>query len=237
VPGLSAQEVAELVGVSDVWYSRFESGRAQFSVSTLDRLATVLRLDEGEREVLVRLSRPDVVNFSMRSVCREMCGGDVRWASILVRLQSDLYVASSREEIRDQAVLALEEIARPSGASFWAQSVADGSARFPVALGRDAEYLRSMYQPSGAVTDDELAAIAAGEPYWCENLRESGSAEIRKRVDLGMLAYMALSVHSSPDEPWAAIGYENRTESEFGRREKLQIALVASAVRWALRAS
>jgi len=60
VPGLRREEVAELIGVSDVWYARFEAGRAQMSEKALNRLAEVLGLDEIDRLHLFRLARPEL---------------------------------------------------------------------------------------------------------------------------------------------------------------------------------
>ncbi|WNF27779.1 helix-turn-helix transcriptional regulator [Streptomyces sp. C11-1] len=59
VPGLRREEVAELAGVSTVYYTRLEQGRATNpSDSVLDALARVLRLDATERAHLYALARP-----------------------------------------------------------------------------------------------------------------------------------------------------------------------------------
>jgi transcriptional regulator with XRE-family HTH domain len=60
VPGLRREEVAALIGVSEEWYARFESGRAQLSLKALRRLASVLQLDALASEAFLRLSRPDI---------------------------------------------------------------------------------------------------------------------------------------------------------------------------------
>jgi transcriptional regulator with XRE-family HTH domain len=58
VEGLRREEVAHLSGVSVDYYVRLEQGRAtQPSDQVLDALATVLGLDETEREHLYRLAR------------------------------------------------------------------------------------------------------------------------------------------------------------------------------------
>ncbi|WP_328738791.1 helix-turn-helix transcriptional regulator [Streptomyces erythrochromogenes] len=50
VPGLRREEVADLAGVSDVYYTRLEQGRARNpSDAVLDALARALRLDPTER--------------------------------------------------------------------------------------------------------------------------------------------------------------------------------------------
>jgi transcriptional regulator with XRE-family HTH domain len=62
VPGLKREDVAELVGVSPNWYAAFEAGRTDhnFSRAFVQRVASVLRLDERERITLFRLIFPDV---------------------------------------------------------------------------------------------------------------------------------------------------------------------------------
>ncbi|WP_406177693.1 helix-turn-helix transcriptional regulator [Streptomyces sp. NBC_00996] len=58
VPGLRREEVAELAGVSTVYYTRLEQGRATNpSDSVLEALARVLRLDATERAHLYALAR------------------------------------------------------------------------------------------------------------------------------------------------------------------------------------
>ncbi|MFE0579725.1 helix-turn-helix transcriptional regulator [Streptomyces sp. NPDC058874] len=58
VPGLRREEVAELAGVSAVYYTRLEQGRARHpSDAVLDALARVLHLDATERAHLYDLTR------------------------------------------------------------------------------------------------------------------------------------------------------------------------------------
>src|SRR4051812_35444360 len=57
-PGLRREEVAELAGIGVDWYIRLEQGRAVSpSVTTLEALARVLRLDETEKDHLRALAR------------------------------------------------------------------------------------------------------------------------------------------------------------------------------------
>ena len=59
VPGLRREEVAQLAGVSTDYYIKLEQGRSTgVSDSVLDAIATVLRLDDTEREYLHNLLRP-----------------------------------------------------------------------------------------------------------------------------------------------------------------------------------
>src|ERR1700727_432998 len=56
--GLRREDIAELLGVTPLWYSLFESGtsRRRFSVSFLQRVQSALRLDATEYETLVGLT-------------------------------------------------------------------------------------------------------------------------------------------------------------------------------------
>lgn len=57
-PGLRREEVAQLSGVSVTWYTWFEQGRdIQVSSGFLERVATALRLDPAEREMLFELAQ------------------------------------------------------------------------------------------------------------------------------------------------------------------------------------
>ncbi len=57
VPGLRREEVAELAGVTDVWYRWFESGRdVRVSEQFLERLSRALRLDARDEVTLYRLA-------------------------------------------------------------------------------------------------------------------------------------------------------------------------------------
>lgn len=62
MPGLRSADVAELAGVSSAWYEAFEcSSRARrFSAAFVQRVADVLRLDDRERAIVLRLALPEV---------------------------------------------------------------------------------------------------------------------------------------------------------------------------------
>lgn len=58
-PGLRREEVAELAGVSAVWYTWLEQGRdIQASVEVLTALCSALRLSKSETEYVLRVGRP-----------------------------------------------------------------------------------------------------------------------------------------------------------------------------------
>lgn len=53
-----------MIGVSEAWYSRFESGRATMSLKLLNRLSAALRLEAAERAALLRLALPEYDLFA-----------------------------------------------------------------------------------------------------------------------------------------------------------------------------
>ncbi|MBX9397568.1 helix-turn-helix transcriptional regulator [Streptomyces sp. TRM72054] len=60
VPGLRREELAQLAGVSYAYYARLEQGYGEtMSAEVLDAVARVLRLNEEERDHLIRLAQPE----------------------------------------------------------------------------------------------------------------------------------------------------------------------------------
>lgn len=59
VEGLRREEVAALAAISPDYYARIEQGRRTAPPSTLDAIASALRLDDAGREYLFELSGPD----------------------------------------------------------------------------------------------------------------------------------------------------------------------------------
>ncbi|MDO0938170.1 helix-turn-helix transcriptional regulator [Streptomyces sp. DG2A-72] len=60
VPGLRREELAQLAGVSYAYYARLEQGYGDtMSAEVLDAVARVLRLNEEERDHLIRLAQPE----------------------------------------------------------------------------------------------------------------------------------------------------------------------------------
>ncbi|MGC0342659.1 transcriptional regulator with XRE-family HTH domain [Streptomyces sp. SLBN-8D4] len=58
-PGLRREELAQLAGVSYAYYARLEQGYGEtMSAEVLDAVAQALRLNEEERDHLIRLAQP-----------------------------------------------------------------------------------------------------------------------------------------------------------------------------------
>ncbi|SEH56169.1 helix-turn-helix domain-containing protein [Magnetospirillum fulvum] len=61
-PGLRREDVAAMAGISTVWYSKIERGKADgISREALLSLARALRLDETERQYLMTLARMEMI--------------------------------------------------------------------------------------------------------------------------------------------------------------------------------
>lgn len=70
-PGLRREDVADIAGISTVWYSKIERGKAcGISREVLVSLARALRLDETERHYVMTLAGMDVA--PVRDPCRHV---------------------------------------------------------------------------------------------------------------------------------------------------------------------
>lgn len=98
VPGLRRTEVARLVGVSDDWYVRFESGRAiRVSIEFVTNVADVLQLDRCERAELYTLAIPELY-ATFAPIVAEVC----RQSSLRNTYAGDRR-ASAPDEMKSQA--------------------------------------------------------------------------------------------------------------------------------------
>ncbi len=87
VPGLRREEVATLAGIGVTWYTMLESGTAPgVSMATLDAVATVLRLDSGERAYVRRLAEARPGAPARETVDASTLGalGAIAWAPAYV---------------------------------------------------------------------------------------------------------------------------------------------------------
>lgn len=73
VPGLRREEVAQLAGVSEAWYTTFEvdaAGRC-FSGRFVEQIANALQLDDADYIRLLRLAIPEV-DYVARAIERDL---------------------------------------------------------------------------------------------------------------------------------------------------------------------
>lgn len=70
-PGLRREDVADMAGISTVWYAKIERGRADgISREVLEALATTLRFDATERQYVMTLAGLDT--SPVRDPCRHV---------------------------------------------------------------------------------------------------------------------------------------------------------------------
>lgn len=92
---VTQEELAEHLGITRGWYSRFEAGApAVFSIALLDRLGDMLTLSAPERAELVNLAMPQLAPMIARDStdAYEMVG-------VMRRAVKRLFTATSEDEI------------------------------------------------------------------------------------------------------------------------------------------
>ena len=116
--GLRREDVAELLDVTPLWYALFESGTSgrKFSNDFLQRVGTVLRLDEDDRETMLQFVVAS--GHATRDLETEWYG--TQWSALMVSVADAsrrLVNASSREEAVLLAMSALRTGFAPSRTS------------------------------------------------------------------------------------------------------------------------
>lgn len=215
VPGLRRAEVAELAGISDDWYRRFESGRARLSLPAMSRLADALRLSDAERARLFALARPELART----------GGDdvfgVREMVALRHFTRNVCAAAREMDVLEAATRAVNECLRPTLLAFAVRELdAAGNSRFEAVEGVRAEPFHCLVQSAEATAHDRDAVRANRLITW-PDLSGCPSPDYRARVE----RYQARSYHAIgvgvPGRRWVAIGFADR---EPGVRSELQTA-------------
>lgn len=190
-PGLSRQDVAELLEVSHLWYALFESGTSGRRVSSqfLERVATALRMDAADRATLLRLAA------SSGTAAREGEHGPKRLVAFMADLAEMARELATAESVAQAGEIALQTLgsllasAKPeftlllrSGTELEAVAYAGPERDSPVVgirvpLGEAACYAEVLERGSRAIIvtdvlgDDELSAVFRG--LGCSTLRES----------------------------------------------------------------
>jgi transcriptional regulator with XRE-family HTH domain len=233
--GLNSEEVAELIGVSNVWYSRFESGRAQFSLSALERLAVALRLSRAERCELLRLARPDVVAFDSKDAHDALSGV----GSILTefeRFAKTAKDASSMLEIADGVSRAIHGLFGPSSLGYFQLNDMDSETMpFHGICGPSScDPLLGYAQPASAtahVRNELLSGLYFEEP----DLSVSPSEALRNRIEqTGMQSYHAITFGRQEDDWRFGLGCALKEKSIATDLERSIIATIASIAELAL---
>ncbi len=100
VPGLRREELARLAGVSVDYYTRLEQGRSpSASAAVLDALATVLQLNDAERQHLHRLAKPPTAQRRKRSRPQSVDPATFRLLELLDQTCSPAFVLGRRLDV------------------------------------------------------------------------------------------------------------------------------------------
>jgi transcriptional regulator with XRE-family HTH domain len=187
--GLRREEVAELAGISENWYARFETGRAQLSFAAIERVANVLRLGRGERERLLELARPDYASFSARGIdtASATLGSHIHGLHRLVRACSS---ASSFGELATVAAETMHGICGPETLAYVRRYLPASEILEVVgSAGPGAEQLFGHRQATSDVAY-AMRHFVDGQPYGEADLDRSPCADLRRRVErIGVRAY------------------------------------------------
>jgi transcriptional regulator with XRE-family HTH domain len=171
--GLSAEDVAELIGVSTRWYLHFEAGNGdrRFSLQFLDRVAAVLQLDEEARITLYRLALHEV-DAAAAYLERSVIDGAFRALSGIRRLSVRLFSAASFEEAVIPAIETVQNLVQPDCVTVANLICADGSP-IPLAVGPRAAFVGPTLAASVVNMNKDVRSRSI---VLCESAPEASSA-------------------------------------------------------------
>ncbi|WP_317994536.1 helix-turn-helix transcriptional regulator [Vulcanimicrobium alpinum] len=187
VPGLRREEVAELIGVSEVWYARCEAGKARFSVRALHRLADALSLATAQRRELFALARPEIgIPVDKAAPCGDLAS----WR----RLVRELTAASSAHDVIAAIVRNLHDgHDRERGVFGLVTESAPRRVAYVAASGLIAGIEGDVEREHHAGWDLALAARLSG----CVDLALIATDEMRERcARTGQRSYLTATVES-----------------------------------------
>lgn len=188
-PGLRQEDVAELAGISAGWYARFEAGRARLSYKAIDRIATVLGLEEPQRAKLRYLARPDLAFVTKQRLSGDLngVGSEIARFGSMARALAN---ASDRREIAMVAARAVHDlIGRESLVYLRDYDERQGRLTIVSAYGKGADALQSHAQPTDAVAY-AMRNFHAGRGFGEADLRATPDPDLRRRVKtIGIAAY------------------------------------------------
>jgi transcriptional regulator with XRE-family HTH domain len=227
--GLRREEVADLAGMSETWYARFESGRAQLSRKALLRVASALLLDSRETSELVRLASttPDLESDGP-------FGGGAAELRVVRRLFKELQSVGSLAEARAAVVGALMDIAHAPCVAFWIEEARPLCGfHFVECAGPYEQHFRGRFEEPSVMAHFARDLLLAGPV--AENLAESPSAEHRASAALtGSGSYRAVPVQPSDCERSMRIGWASREVGPFPALPSVAQDLIGDYARWAL---
>jgi transcriptional regulator with XRE-family HTH domain len=237
VAGLRREEIAELMDVSEVWYTRCETGKARFSLSALDRLAKALHLAPDEKRRLFELARPEL-SIATADRIDDAYSGAGRNLSELARFARRLGACSTTVEIGESATRALHQLVPGPTLAYW-ESIdrATGDLTFDAVHGHNADVLYRYRQPGDSI-EHILPDLADGRFVSEPDLTHSPSQELRDRVRMvGTRSYAGVPIMRADGSCGIVLGFAKLTAHEASPLERETVGLIASIAELALGAA
>jgi len=230
VLGLRRDEVAQLAGMSDVWYTRFETGRAQLSTKAVLRVAGALQLGASETAHLLRLAGSDA---GPAPLLDELGGGTGEMRAVR-RAFSVIHDVTSIDDLRLTIVRAVIEVAHTPALVFWLdEREPECGFWFEAAEGRGAADFLGHYEGPAVMKHIPRRRLLDGPIS--ENLAESPSAEHRvNALRLGAGSYRTVPVQSDGTDRSIRIGWASRDVGEFPGLQREALGIIGDLTRWAL---
>lgn len=217
-PGLRREEVAELAGISTLWYTRFERGERRVSTRVIERLCAALRLDKDESDRLVRLSLPelDSSNLVLRST------GGLSGVSLSRELKK-IDAASTIDELCESA---LRLIAASIRADLFFADRAESDGSRAVAM---SGYGASAFEGRIVSWQDDviLWQQATQRIFVCPDVSALNDGSDCAEVDAGYRSFIGAKMYDVAGNLCGAIGGVRRDTGNFTREEIATIDAIA----------
>jgi transcriptional regulator with XRE-family HTH domain len=229
VPGLRREEVAELAGVSALWYALLETPRdIRVSPQMLDRLATSLRLSDEEKLYLFSLAIHELPIIPRATP--DSIGAIGREYFELQRFIRRSRSASNLHELADLTTDSLFNLAQGVQDAYFVK--ANLSAKqFTFVSQRTAPRFDPVIAESVdfASVHDAQAVLIRGELFAEPNVATTPHAIFRERAaSLGSGRFISAGIKSLTFD--GAVGYFDLGDGQYAEREKARLSLVAEIV-------
>jgi transcriptional regulator with XRE-family HTH domain len=233
VPGLRRSEVAELVGVSEAWYVRFENGKARLSLGAVSRIADILRLDAADRSRLFRLARPELDTVASATFEDELTGL-ASFRSKVRAFGKACRAASTSDEVARAATDCVYELTGKAGLAYWrTRDFAAHAIEYRSLTGYNAHLLVGYAQSIDTITH-VLPLLERGDFVAEPDLALSPSAEIRARIATADIRSYAATPLQDNDTFFHVLGIAWREPREITSLERFVLEAVGTTAEVAL---
>lgn len=220
-PGLRREEVAQLAGISALWYTRFETGQRRVSARVIERLCAALRLDRAECDRLIRLALPEL--DPSQAVLRSSPGlSGIRLARELKRIEA----ASTIEELCESGLRLVSSSI--SGDLFFADRAELLGSRGVAMNGAGG----SNYEGRLVLWNDDVVRWQHSRDrlFVCPNLRALGDARGRVEYEAGFRSFAGAQIRREDGSLAAALGIVRRDVGAFTDEEVATLEAISIMV-------